>query len=181
MVSSPKEQYLVAGKITGAYGIKGWVKIHALLDEPGELKLFNLFCRRPGEKELRAIKLLSLKQHGKGLIAQLDGCNDRNAAELLAKCELLVNAEALPDLEEGDFYWSDLIGLSVHSCFEERNVFIGVVDSLFETGANDVLVVKSTQDSIDDRERLVPYLPDVVVLEIDLEAKRMVVDWDPEF
>lgn len=181
MVSTPIDQYLVAGKITGAYGIKGWVKIHAFLDEADDIKRFDVKCRRPGSQVLQSINIVALKPHGKGLVAQIDGCNDRNAAELLTACELLVDSEALPRLDEGDFYWRDLIGLEVTSEFEGKHYKLGCVDALFETGANDVLVVKSCQGSVDKRERLIPYLPDDVVLSIDVDTKQMLVDWDPEF
>jgi len=181
MVSSPSDQYLVAGKITAAYGIKGWVKIHAFLDEPGDLNRYALIGRRVGAQTLQPMKLLAIKPHGKGYVAQIEGCNDRNAAELLVRCELLVERSALPDLDDGDYYWNDLIGLNVVSCYEDREYSLGVIDALLETGSNDVLVVKSCQGSMDKRERLIPYLPEDVVLNVDIAAGTVTVSWDPEF
>lgn len=180
MVSTPSDQYLVAGKITGVYGIKGWVKIHAFLDRPTDIAQFALAYRRPGGVA-KPIKLLTVKPHGKGLIAQIDGVNDRNGAELFARCELLMPEDVLPDLEGEDYYWYELEGLRVYAQVGTTKVLLGEISSLFETGANDVMVVAACEGSLDKRERLVPYILENVVLEIDLEAGEMLVDWDPEF
>lgn len=180
MVSAPTDQYLVAGKITGAYGIKGWVKIHAFLDRPQDIALYAAMYRRPSG-DLKPLKFLSVKAHGKGLIAQIDGVNDRNAAELLSKCDIMMPESALPDLEGEDYYWYELEGLRVCTQSGGKKVLLGEVASLLETGANDVLVVTPCEGSIDSRERLVPYVLDQFVLEIDLDANEMLVDWDPEF
>jgi 16S rRNA processing protein RimM len=181
MVSSPTDQYLVAGKFTAAYGIKGWLKVHVFLDEPSDLTRYSLFCRRAGSQTLQPLKLLAVKPHGKGYVAQLDGCDDRNAAELMVRCELLLERSALPDLEEGDFYWNDLLGLQVISSYEGKEYSLGIVDALLETGSNDVLVVKGSQGSMDKRERLIPYLPNDVVVQVDLTVGNIIVNWDPEF
>ena len=80
--------------------------------------------------------------------------------------------DALPKPAPGELYWSDLEGLRVRTV-EGRE--LGTVSHLFETGANDVIVVKG------DRERLIPFLRDSVVREVDLAAGTMIVDWDPDF
>jgi len=180
MELSPSDQYLVAGKITGAYGIKGWVKIHAFLDSPQDIAKYAVALRMPNGVQ-KQVKLLSVKPQGKGLVAQVDGVNDRNGAELLARAELLMLEDALPDLEGEDYYWYELEGLRVYAQVDDTKVLLGEISSLFETGANDVMVVAASEGSIDKRERLVPYVLEQVVLEIDLDAGEMLVDWDPEF
>ena len=102
----------------------------------------------------------------------LEGIADRDAAEALPGVEVAVWRDGLPALAEGEFYWSDLVGLTVATT---EGVDLGVVDRMMETGANDVLVVKG------ERERLIPFLMDDVVRQVDLEAGHMEVDWDPEF
>ena len=72
----------------------------------------------------------------------------------------------------GEYYWADLVGLRVETV---DGVELGRIEQLFETGSNDVIVVQG------DRERLVPYIWEQVVREVDLEAGVMRVDWDPEF
>jgi 16S rRNA processing protein RimM len=85
---------------------------------------------------------------------------------------------ALPELEEGDYYWSDLIDLEVRT---EAGQLLGVVHSLMETGSNDVLVVQGTAESLDRSERLIPWLPGSVVKNVDLAGRVITVDWDPGF
>ena len=81
-------------------------------------------------------------------------------------------------LDDGEYYWSQLETLLVYT---ESCELLGRVDHLIETGANDVLVVKGTDESIDRETRLIPYVPDQVIKQIDLNAGTMRVDWDPEF
>ena len=87
-------------------------------------------------------------------------------------CRLFIKPQQLPRLEAGEYYWSDIIGLAVETLAAEP---LGVVESMLETGADDVMVISG------DRERLVPFVLDEIVTEVDLERKRLVVDWSPEF
>ncbi|WP_241505828.1 ribosome maturation factor RimM [Parahaliea mediterranea] len=167
---------LTVGKITGCYGIKGWVKIHAYTDpQENFLNYPGWVLRRRGADE--PIEFDAGKRHGKGLVAHIRGVDDRTAAEGFRGLEVAVAADSLPVLEEGDFYWHQLEGLAVWCATDEGEVLLGRVDYLIETGANDVLVVKATDDSIDDRERLIPYLPGDVVTRVDVETGRITVDW----
>ena len=90
------------------------------------------------------------------------------------KTEIAINREQLPRPEAGEYYWQDLTGLQVRTV---NDVDLGKVTGLMETGANDVLVVKAE----DGRERLIPFIREQVVTQVDLEAGTMTVDWDPEF
>jgi 16S rRNA processing protein RimM len=120
----------------------------------------------------RAEAVLDGHPHGKGVVAQLASCPDRERAQALRGTPVGVRRSQLPRLEAGDYYWADLVGLDVVG---PGDTVLGQVRGLIATGANDVLVVQG------DRERLVPYLPDRVVLEVDLAARRIRVDWDPDF
>jgi 16S rRNA processing protein RimM len=169
---------LVVGKVVGVYGIKGWVKVHSFTD-PKE----NIFDYQPWylktDKGWTPVKLDAGRLQGKGLVAQLNGETDRNRAEALyIGCEIAVNRSVLPNLEDGDYYWSDLIGLRVRTVAGED---LGSIVEMLETGANDVLVVRGDNDSLDLQERLVPWVPDEFVKEVNPAAGYMVVDWDPEF
>jgi 16S rRNA processing protein RimM len=77
----------------------------------------------------------------------------------------------LPELDTGEYYWADLIGFTVANV---DGVTFGTIDHLFETGSNDVMVVKG------EREHLVPFIKDQVVKSIDTTSKRMLVDWPEE-
>ena len=102
----------------------------------------------------------------------VEGAVDRDGAAALVGRNIAVPRGRLPVLAEGDFYWSDLIGLRVRSL--EGDDF-GVVTRLFETGSNDVMVVQ------DGKERLIPFLHGRVVKQVDLEAGTLQVDWDADF
>ncbi len=175
--------WLTVGKITGCYGIKGWVKVHAFT-EPQEnfLQFGKWVVRRRGGSE--AIEFDAGRRQGKGLVAHIKGVDDRTAAEAFQGLEVAVPPDSLPALEEDEFYWHQLQGLAVW-CRDGSDpgsaaVLLGEVDHLIETGANDVLVVRPSEGSIDQRERLIPYVPDDVVTRVDLAAGRMDVDWFPD-
>jgi 16S rRNA processing protein RimM len=170
----------VVGKITGCYGIKGWVKIHSYT-EPAEnfLGFGNWQVKRRGG--LEPIEFDVGRRQGRGLVAHIAGVDDRTLAESFKGLEIAVVGDCLPQLENGDFYWHQLQGLQVwcrgRDSEREERVLLGTVDYLLETGANDVLVVKACEGSIDDSERLIPYLPDDVVTRVDLEGAVIEVDW----
>jgi 16S rRNA processing protein RimM len=174
--SSTDDDVLVVGKIAGCYGLKGWVKIHSYT-EPQEnfLQFGGWRIKRRGQYE--AIEFERGKRHGKGLVAHIVGVDDRTLAESFKGLEVAVAADALPQLDEGDYYWRDLQGLRVWCQDGEDRVLLGTVDYLIETGANDVLVVKACEGSIDTRERLIPYLPGATVTRVDIEEALIEVDW----
>ncbi len=169
---------LLAGRITGAYGIKGWVKVHALTDPVENFLTFD-GCRLRRRSRYEAVEFVDGKVHGKGLIAKLRGIDTRTEAEGLRGVEVWVPAEQLPALEDGDYYWHQLQGLRVWTQSPDE-LLLGEVDYLLETGANDVLVLKHCEGAVDDRQRLIPYLPGTVVREVDVDSRRIVVDWHPE-
>ncbi|WP_166251601.1 ribosome maturation factor RimM [Marinobacter salicampi] len=170
-------QETVVGRITAVFGIKGWLKVYsytAPLD--GILNYRNWTAVFEGKRV--PVKLEEGRRHGPGIVVKLKGVDDRNTAMTYCGADIVVPTSDLPELPEGEFYWHQLEGLRVESV--EGEVF-GKVDHLIETGANDVFIVRATDDSIDQRERLIPYLPDQVVKSVDLAAELIVVDWDPEF
>ena len=173
---------IAAAKIVGVYGIKGWVKLKVNLETPASLtSLKPQFLTDSRQQSRRPVRVLNVRAQGKGYIASLAGVEDRNAAELLRGYDITVPKSALPDLEEGEFYWDDLIGCTVRTSDGEGNLIdLGMVSYLLETGANDVLVVRASEMSIDDRERLVPYIEKDVILKVDLAKAVIDVNWHPD-
>jgi 16S rRNA processing protein RimM len=163
-------QWVVLGRVSGLFGVRGWVKVFSHT-APGtnilEYPIWNLL-RPEGRVEAR---LTEGQAHGKGIIAHLEGYDDRDRAMTLVGADIAVRREQLPEPDENEFYWVDLEGLRVQTC---DGVELGRVDHLFETGANDVMVVRG------DRERLIPYV-DGIVIDVDLEHRAITVDWDPDF
>lgn len=171
------EDMVAVGHLQTPHGIKGWVWVYSLTDPAS-----NIFGYRPWylktREGFRAVKVQEWREQGKGLVAKLDIAPDRSAAETLRNLEVWVPKTALPELEEGDYYWSDLVDLEVRT---EAGQLLGMVHSLMETGSNDVLVVQGTAESLDRNERLIPWLPGSVVKNVDLIGRVITVDWDPEF
>ena len=176
MSSTPSDTWLVVGKITGCYGVKGWVRLHSYT-EPQEnlLSLEGWHLQRSGQR--KPVSFDQCKRQGKGLVAHIAGVDDRTLAESFQGMEVVVPETALPPLEEGEYYWRQLQGLAVWLVQAEARTLLGHVDYLLETGANDVLVVKASPDSVDDRERLIPYLPGQTVLRVDVNEALIEVDW----
>ena len=166
------------GKLSGLFGVKGWVKIFSNT-QPKEniLNYSPWFLKRNGQWQ--EFKLLSGKIHGKGVIAQLSGCTDRDIAAELIGSEIAIKHEQLAKPASGEYYWNDLIGLLVKNL---DDIELGKITSLLETGANDVIVVHGDEDTKGKkRERLIPFITEEVVHEVNLEQGFMTVDWDSEF
>jgi len=183
-VSNSDDTLAIVGRISGVFGIKGWVKI-ASFTEPDE-NIFEYSPWRIRQKQAgrdsgwREIEIDRKQRHKGSWIAHIKGVDDRNGAELLKLADIAVDSEQFAELDDGEFYWHQLIGLrvKVKQAGEEASADIGKVAELMETGANDVLVVKPDADSIDDQERLLPYVPDLYVEEVDIENRHILVNWD---
>ena len=170
-VEDKESKWLKLGNISGVFGVKGWLKVYANTDKKESILSYQpWYIER--NKVRQAVKLKAGKPHGKTIIAQLDGVDDRNEAELWVGSDIYMKSDQLPKLAKDEYYWSDLIGLQVVST--DGEVF-GVIDQMLETGANDVIVVKG------ERERLIPYVTEQVVKSVDLDKQQMLVDWDADF
>ena len=161
-------QPVILGRIVGLFGVRGWIKVYSYT-EPREAVLDYkewLLSRNGGWQ--RAV-LAEGKRHGKAVIARLDGIEDRDAAAALTGSDIGVDRDALPDPGEGHYYWADLEGLVV---VHRDGTELGRVAYLMATGANDVLVVDG------HAERLIPFVPGEVILDVDLAAGVIRVDWE---
>lgn len=113
--------------------------------------------------EWQSIELENWRYHNHEIIVKLKGVDDREAAQILANVEIGVDLSVFPELEEGDYYWHDLIGCTVVNL---EGYTMGTVTEMMETGSNDVLVVKAnTKDAFGKQERLIPFLYEQVVKE----------------
>jgi 16S rRNA processing protein RimM len=172
---------VVVGKITSVFGIKGWVKIHSYTEPMENLFAYKeCFLQKAGQWQ--PLEFDDVKYHGKGLIGAIKDVDDREVARLYCQCDIAVPKSEMQELPEDDFYWHQLVGLEVYTDQpDDDSVLLGTVAEMMETGANDVLVVRPSKDSIDQRERLIPWLPEQVVKNVDIDQKSISVDWDPEF
>ncbi len=159
------------GEVSGVFGLQGWVKVFSSTEPRQGIINYPEWLLIDGKH--RSLHILEKgKVHGKGIIAKLAEINDRSKAEMLIGRTIAIERENLPRLAKDEYYWLDLIGMDVFTLTGDR---LGVIDTLFATGANDVIVVKG------DRERLIPWIREQVIKSVDLDNRRIQVDWDKEF
>jgi 16S rRNA processing protein RimM len=162
---------MLVGRIGGAYGIKGWVHIHSFtgpLENIIDYSPWRLHATIDG-KLCQSIDVVKGKLHGKGLVAQLQGVNDRNGAESLKGLEIRVERERMPEPAGDKFYWADLEGLRVE---DSAGTELGQVDQMLDTGSADVMVITGEQ------RHLIPFVYGDTVVAVDLDAGCIRVDWD---
>jgi 16S rRNA processing protein RimM len=170
-MNDPTRRILI-GRIHGAFGVRGEVKLESLTEPQGNLVRYQPWILRDAAGREREVSGAKARVGGKGLIGTLPGIEDRDAAEALRGAELFVPRSALPPPRDGEFYWIDLEGLRVENL---EGVDFGRAAFVFPNGANDVLVVRG------DRERMIPWLRPDFVRELDFDAGRILVDWDADF
>ena len=193
------DNMVVMGRIVAPYGVYGWLKVVPDTEAIDGLFDYDSWWLGKGD-DWREMVVETAKIHNDVIVVKLVGIDDRDAAFACKGKQIAVPREQLPEPDENEYYWSDLVGLRVTN---SQGVDFGVITEVFETGANDVLVVKpvalvkpdssakedskTKSDAVPveagkdkPQERLIPFVADVV-LTVDLEAKSMLVDWDEDF
>jgi len=172
---------VIVGRISGVYGVKGWIKVFSYTDPMEAIVDYNpWFIRAQNRKhaDWSRVTLKAGKRHAKTVVAKLENCNDRDQAMAYVGTEIAIDLQQLERLKEKDaYYWRDLIGLRV---INQQDITLGTVKSLLETGANDVLVVVSEVDG-KNIERLIPWTMDIAIIKVDLAQGVITVDWDADF
>jgi len=165
------DELLELGKISGVFGVKGWVKVHSYTDpREGIVEYSSWQLKQKGA--WREVELEAGQRQGKTVIAKLKGIDDRDQAMLLMGSKIAIYPQQLGDLQKDEYYWHDLEGMRV---INEQGVELGTVNHMMETGANDVMVVEG------ERERLIPFTQGHAVLQVDLSSRVIRVDWDADF
>ena len=159
------EDLVLIGRIIGTHGNKGEVKVYPLTDFPERFpSLKEIFLTTPsGQKKLSVEKV---RFHKTYIIMKLEGCHIISEAQELKGCTIGIPQDQVQPLEEGEYYYFQLIGVEVYT---EEELYLGVVKDIFPTGSNDVYVVKD-----DRKEYLIPAIKDVVK-KVDLEKKRITI------
>ena len=167
------ERRVLLGKVVGVFGVRGWVKLLSHTEPHDALFDYLPWTLRSPRGVEQEIDELEGRPPGRGLVALLPGITTREQAETLIGSEIWVDRARLPRPKRGEYYWIDLEGCAVRPV---GGVELGTISHMFGTGANDVMSVKDGA-----KERLVPFIHDDVVKSVDLDAKTIVVDWDPDF
>lgn len=155
------------GRISGLFGVKGWVKIFSYTQPKENILTYRPWYINGSERAVEAAQ-----PHGKALVAKLAGCDDSETALALMDAEISIDHAQLPELPEDEYYWADLIGLEVRN---RQDISLGRVANLLETGAHDVLVVQGEQGC------LIPFVPEQFIDSVDLTARLIRVDWELDF
>jgi 16S rRNA processing protein RimM len=170
MNSNPSHPVIV-GTVAGVFGVKGWIKVRSETEPVSNILQYSpWYLKSEKNGEWSRYEVEQGQRHNKGLIAHLEGCDDRDVAAGLVGHQIAVDRSQLPETEEGEYYWSDLIGLVVEN---RQGRKLGTIRDLLATGANDVLVIRDGESEV-----LIPYVIGHYIDKVDLEQGKMFVDWE---
>ena len=158
------------GRVAAPYGVKGWMKIQTFSEAIDTLADYSEWYIRRGS-DWQIYSVIEARVHTRILVAELAGITDRDQALALKGSEIAVARDSLPAAPEGEYYWSDLIGLQVENL---RGDIFGAIDQILEDGAHDVLVVRGK------REHLIPFVGQIVQ-RVDLSSRKVQVDWELDY
>lgn len=176
----PQERIQI-GQLRSAYGLNGWLWVYSNTDP-----MSNMFDYLPWWLETKSgwqmVMVKRWKPHGKGLVVAIKGVDNRTMADALVGANIWIAKTQLPKAGIDEYYWSDLKGLTVVGFDEEteQEAILGRIHEMFETGANDVMLVHATAESVDSQERMIPWHSDVIQ-NVDLDAGRIYVNWGVDY
>jgi 16S rRNA processing protein RimM len=176
------------GRVLGAWGVKGWIRVQPYADDPQALFSSKRWHVLPPEGPSPVppggwpslLKVVQAREQGDSIVAAIQELDERNAAEALRGARLFIARSSFPTADEGEYYWVDLIGLPV---FNREGAALGQVAGLLDTGAHSVLRVQPEGQGPDGKapaERLVPFVA-AYVDEVDIPGRRIVVDWGLDY
>ncbi len=167
------EEFIPIGKVSGAYGVRGWLKVFSYTDPRNNILAYSPLYLS-GKAGWTEVKVTGGRVQGKGIVMAIDGITDRDQVLALIGAEFAIKRSQFSPVGDDDYYWSDLIGLQVLNIKDDE---LGVVQGLLETGANDVLVVTDKHGT----ERLIPFVLGPIVKQVDLDRKLIKVDWEQDY
>ena len=173
--SGTQPSRIALGRVLGAFGVKGWIRIRPHGADPGSLLTQRIWelTGLPAHDGERAVQVEEVKEHAGSVLARIAGIDDRTAAEALRGAEVSVRREQLPAAGPGEYYWADLIGLAVRNL---EGVALGTVSGLIAAPAHDVMCVAKGEGP----ERLIPFV-EPIVRGVDLAGRTITVDWQEDY
>ncbi len=163
-------EWVVVGRLGKSHGLRGWLKVNSFTQPIENILDYQPWhIKRLGEMQRLDCTGKQLKANT--ILVQPEECTAPEQAALYNGLDILVSRQQLPNLPSGEYYWTDLEGLTV---ITKQEIVLGKIAYLIETGSNDIMVIKG------GKEYWLPYLPGQVVLDIDLDKQIMRVDWSEE-
>jgi len=170
-VSGAPSRLIVLGQVSGAVGVKGWIRVYSHTKPRDNIVNFDAWVLRLNGMD-RHVVLEGNECRERNVLVKVRGTDDRDSALGLVGAEIAVERNLLPLCDPGEYYWADLEGLEVRTIAGQS---LGHIDYLFSTGAHDVMVL------IGDRERLIPFVLEEIVCEVNIDGGFLVVSWDSDF
>jgi 16S rRNA processing protein RimM len=165
-------KYIVVGRVGAPFGVKGWVHIQSFTNPSDNIIQYQKhWCFKQRKQWQAAPEILELRKHGNEYVAQFKQSLSRESAKEYTNLLIGAPREVLPELDETQYYWADLVGLKV---YVDPDQYLGVVDSVLDNGSNDIL------DVLDDskKEYMIPFVLDTYILEVNLEQQRILITKD---
>lgn len=168
-----QKNWVLVGSVGKPHGVKGWVKINSYTEPLSNILLYQPWYLAAHDKEvLCPIEIQQHQIHNQRLVVQFENCQTPESAQLFTNHKIYVDRKQFSPLATQEYYWTDLEGLKVYTC---ENVYLGIIQTIFATGSNDVLIIEG------EKRVLIPFLLDRTIKSIDLEQQIMIVDWDLNF
>jgi 16S rRNA processing protein RimM len=169
-----KNDLVLIGRFGAPHGIRGWVKVHSFTEEPADIfNYINWNVSYANNKSMFAAEVIEYKAHQSAFVVRLASIEDRDEVAKLTNSDIYVSRDELPNLDNDQHYWHDLIGMQV---VNELAQALGVVNHFMNTGANDIMVVTGE----DKKKILIPYVPDMYIHKVDTAARTITVNWAME-
>ena len=165
------DDLIIIGKFGSAHGINGFVKIHSFTEPADNILNYQPWLVKQG-KNWVSKTFDKVEKRNKFYIAKMEDCQDRNDAEKYVNCEIATHKDHLPKLNESEFYWHELIDMTV---INKEQITLGKVTQVLQTGSNDVLIIDG------EKRHLIPFLLENFIIKIDRKKSEITVDWDIDF
>jgi 16S rRNA processing protein RimM len=185
------EDAIQVARIAGAWGVKGWLKVQCFGSNPQSLLSTQRWFVKPPEEELGVsfqkntqkfssqLHVLQAREHGSVVVAQVKDVLDRSQAEAMRGAEIFIARAHFAPAKAGEYYWIDLIGLSV---VNRQGQSMGIVVGLLDTGPHSVLRLSRPEGEVveADVERMIPFVA-AYIDDVSLSERRITVDWGLDY
>jgi len=166
------DDLVLVGRFGAPHGIRGWVKVYSFTEDPEDIFSYARWNVSYGnKKDLVATEVIEYKSHHPAFVVKLATIEDRDEVAKLTNGDIYITREELPNLDDDQHYWHDLIGMQVSN---QNSQVLGVLLDFMNTGANDIMVIQTP----DNKKILIPYVLDMYIQKVDVAARMIIVHWE---